>query len=65
MKLGKITGKDVAALLSGIHDHHPKTGEIIYHEKDLIPVLKALGLPEPIWEQSMSIKQWEKKKPIL
>lgn len=58
----KITGKDVAALLHGIHRHDEKTEEIIYREKDILPVLKALGLPDPKWELSMSVKQWKKYK---
>lgn len=64
----EINGEDVAALLHHIHDHHPgedgvgNGGKIIYFEEDLLPVLKALGLPEPIWKKSLSIKQWLKTK---
>lgn len=76
-----ITGKDVAALLHGIHTHaellfENKSGEnlpnglkilknpdeIVYREKDLLKVLKALGLPEPEWELSMSVEEWKKQK---
>lgn len=58
----QITGTDVAALLHGIHEHDEKTEEIIYYEKQLLPVLKALGLPEPKWELSMSVKELKKYK---
>lgn len=57
-----INGKDVAALLHGIHRHDEETEEIVYYEKDLLPVLKALGLPKPEWAMSLSIKQWKKYK---
>lgn len=61
-----ITGEDVAALLHHIHEHYPGEdgkglgGKIIYFEEDILPVLKALGLPSPIWGKSISIKNWEK-----
>jgi hypothetical protein len=66
-----ITGEDVAALLSNIHEHYPGeegvhklAGKIIYFEEDLLPVLEALGLPAPEWKKSMSVKQWKKSKNI-
>ncbi len=58
----KITGEDVAALLHNIHEHDSKTEEIIYYEKDLLPVLKALGLPKPKWKKSLSIEDWRKER---
>ena len=62
----KITGEDVASLLHGIHEHDIKrskyTEKIIYFEEDLLPVLEALGLPKPIWKESMSVKEWEKQR---
>jgi hypothetical protein len=36
--------------------------EIYYSEKDLLPVLEALGLPAPIWGKSLSIEEWKKEK---
>ena len=61
-KTQEITGEDVAALLHQIHQHDEKTEEIIYYENDLLPVLKALGLPKPIWKDSMTIREWLKSR---
>ena len=61
-KTHEITGEDVAALLHQIHDHDKKTEEIIYYENDLLPVLKALGLPKPVWKDSISVKKWLKNR---
>lgn len=36
--------------------------EIYYSEKDLLPVLEALGLPAPIWGKSISLKEWKKQR---
>ena len=36
--------------------------EIYYSEKELLPILKALGLPKPKWKLSMTIDQWKKYK---
>ena len=63
-----ITGEDVAALLHGIQTivgeefHYLEDGDIVFKEKDLLPVLGALGLPAPIWGKSMSIKEWKKSR---
>lgn len=60
-----ITGKDVAALLHHIHSHYPnEQGDIIYREKDLLPILEALGLPKPIWRESMSVAMWRAKRKL-
>lgn len=56
----KITGEELGALLFAIHDHHPETEEIIYNKKDLFPILKAIGLPEPIFGKSMKLKEYLK-----
>ena len=58
----KINGEDVAALLHNIHEHHPKNEKIIYYEEDLLPVLKALGLPKPKWKKSLAIEDWKKER---
>jgi len=74
----KVTGEDVAALLHHIHSHGDEIhndieyasledleefqSAIYYSEKELLPVLEALGLPKPIWKYSMSIEEWKNKK---
>lgn len=59
-----VTGHDVGALLFGIHEHYPtckremskEHGEkIFYFEEDLLPILKAIGVPEPIWGESKTL----------
>lgn len=57
-----ITGKELAGLLFSIHTHDKKTEEIIYKEKDLLPILKAIGLPEPEWGECLTLKQFLKNK---
>lgn len=37
-------------------------GKIYYAEDDLLPILKALGLPEPVWKNSVSLDEWLKLK---
>lgn len=56
-----ITGKELAALLHHIHTH-ASNGCIVYPEKPLLKVLKAIGLPEPEWKESYSIAEWKKNK---
>ena len=62
-----VTGEDVGALLFGIHHHYPSDEEhiskkdsekIFYFEEDLLPILKALGLPEPIWGKSKTLDEF-------
>lgn len=43
-----ITGKQVASILHSIHKHDLR-GRKLYYEKDLLLVLKKLGLPKPEW----------------
>ncbi len=59
-KKQKITGKELGSLLFNIH-HHKEDGRIIYLEDDLLPLLKAIGLPEPIWGENMTLEQFLKK----
>ena len=61
-KTQEVTGEDLASLLFHIHSHDLKTEEIIYYEKDLLPILKALGLPKPIWGDDISVKKWLKNR---
>lgn len=56
------TGEDLAALLSGIHQHHPATDDLIYFESDLLPVLKAFNLPDPIWGSNITLDEWKKRR---
>lgn len=57
-----ITGKELAGLLFSIHRHDSDTEEIIYKEEDLLPILKAIGLPEPEWGECLTLKQFLKLK---
>lgn len=59
-----ITGKELGALLSHIHQHDKK-GKIIYYEDDLLKVLKAIGLPKPEWETSISVGEYINKTLIF
>lgn len=59
------TEKLLAGLLFGIHEHNELTEEIYYNEKDLLPILKIFGLPEPDWGESFSLLSFsedEKKR---
>ena len=60
-----ITGEQLGGLLFSIRQHedigegnHYIPGDIIYREKDLLPILKALGLPEPIFEKNLALKRF-------
>lgn len=44
------TAIQIAAALTSIHHHDEATGEIIYKEKELIPMLQKLGWPQPDFE---------------
>ncbi len=59
----KITGKELAGLLHGIHEHEPnmEDGKIIYYEKDLLKIFKLLGYPSPAWEISLEIKSFKRQ----
>lgn len=60
-----ISGEDVGALLHGIHRHietEPMSSEIMYSEKDLLPVLEALGLPKPVWGKSLKLDEWKRQR---
>lgn len=54
-----VDGKTIAGLLHGIHDHHPKTERIIYHEEDIIKLLTKLGYPKPKWEISLDLDKFK------
>lgn len=54
-----ITPEVMAGLLHGIHDHHPKTEKIIYHEDDIIKLLTKLGYPKPKWGISLDLKKFK------
>jgi len=56
----EVTAKELAGLLFNIHQHDSETGEIIYKEKDLLPILKALGLPEPEWGSCITLEEFTK-----
>jgi hypothetical protein len=48
------SGKEVAERLFELHTHaeivnDQEPGQIVYREKDVISLLKYLGLPEPVW----------------
>lgn len=61
-----ITGPELGALLFSIHDHvwddegFTDYG-IIYHEEDILKLLKKLGLPDPEWGVGghLTIDTWE------
>ena len=55
-----MTGKELGALLFGIHHHDERTEKIIYFEEDLLPILLTAGLPEPQWGESMSLDEYNK-----
>ena len=53
-----MTGKELGALLFGIHHHDERSEKIIYFEEDLLPILLAAGLPQPEWGGSMDLDQY-------
>lgn len=57
-----ITGKELAGLLFTIHRHEKPRGNIIYREGELLKILKAIGLPEPEWGISLTIREFKKSK---
>lgn len=52
---------DLGGLLFYIHRHHPVTEEIIYTENELLPILKALGLPDPVWGATLSLEEYNER----
>lgn len=65
--IAPITGEELGALLFGIHTHVGSftKGDLdtkVYREDDLIRLLKAIGLPEPVWGRVMSIEQYLKNE---
>lgn len=58
----KITGEELGGLLFNIHKHIGKDGKIIYYEEDLLPILKAIGLPKPKWGDHLTITEFKKKR---
>lgn len=61
-KAYKITGEDIGSLLDHILSFHDEVGEDIFYKSDLLPILKELGLPEPVWGNTMSLEQFKAKK---
>lgn len=59
-----LTGKEFAALLFAIHEHDEATEKIVYFEEDLLPILKYIGLPEPEWGESITLKEFKKKRKL-
>lgn len=71
-----VSPEELGGLLFGIHDHaanlcvpegecedHVKNpDEIIYHESDVIELLKTLGFPEPVWGESLTFEQFKAKQ---
>ena len=57
-----VSPEDFAGLLFNIHHHDKKTEEIIYYEKDLLPILRAIGLPEPKWGKCLTLKEYSENK---
>lgn len=41
-------------------EHEKDLGKLYYSEEDLLPILKALGLPAPKWKYSIRLKEWKK-----
>lgn len=52
-----VTGKQLGGLLFNIHEHG-RGDKIVYYEEDLLPILKAIGLPEPEWGESISLQDF-------
>ena len=52
---------ELGGLLFHIHTHD-EGGKIIYYEEDLLPILKAMGLPDPKWGKNLTIKEYKKRK---
>lgn len=59
----EATAAEIGGLLFGIHEHHGKTGKIIYYEKDIIKLLVKLGHPKPVWGISIELDKFKTKKP--
>lgn len=59
----QITGKQLGGLLFAIHTHADDgEGEIMYRERDLLPILEAIGLPKVEWGECFSVKQYKQEK---
>ncbi len=57
----QISPEDLGGLLFNIHhhiEHDEKNSSIIYYEKDILDLLTALGLPQPIWGKNLNIKEY-------
>lgn len=61
-KFKEITGEELGGLLSNIHshiEHKDGTDDIVYYEKDILYLLKKLGMPKPIWKIDIDIKKFK------
>lgn len=57
----RVTGKELAALLFGIHTHKDDKG-IVYPEKELLKILEYCGLPVPEWGEATTLDEFIKTK---